>query len=117
MEGYGREDSGMKNPAVVDLGLANLTLNTFLSETVNEISEVYLFVNIPMLLATIAVNIWVIKVVEEKKTGRVTGLIVWDCLANIGTMALMLAVHSPLLPLSSSLSCLILVFSIYATSW
>ena len=62
MEEYGREDSGMKNPAVVDLGLANLTLNTFLSETVNEISEVYLFVNIPMLLATIAVNIWVIKV-------------------------------------------------------
>ena len=62
----------MKNPVVVDLGLANLTLNTFLSETVNEISEVYLFVNIPMLLATIAVNIWVIKVVEEKKTGRVT---------------------------------------------
>ena len=57
----------MKNPVVVDLGLANLTLNTFLSETVNEISEVYLFVNIPMLLATIAVNIWVIKEVEEKR--------------------------------------------------
>lgn len=39
------------------------------------------------------------------------------CFANIVTMALMLATHSPLLPLSSDLPCAILVFFIYSMSW
>ena len=44
-------------------------------------------------------------------------LILWDCFANILTMALMLLTHSPLLPLSSTRPCIVLVFFVYAMTW
>ena len=101
----------------VDLGLSNLTLSVDFSQKVNEISVVYVLANIPMLAATIVVNLWVVKVIERKEKSKLNRLIVWDCRANIVTMLLMLATHSPLLPLSSHIPCTCLVFAVYTTSW
>ena len=78
----------MENPDV-GLGLSNLTLSVHSS----------LLANIPMLAATIAVNLWVVNVIQRKEKNKLNRLIVWDCFANIVTMVLMLATHSPLLPL------------------
>ena len=84
----------------VDLGLSNLTLS-FHSSQLNEISVVYLLANIPMLVATIAINLWVIKVIKGKEKNRINSLIVWDCFTGVYT----LGYHSTVLgnPLSLSL--------------
>ena len=83
----------------VDLGLSNFTLNVHSSEKVNEISVGYLLANIPMLAATITINLWVIRyyfaimsfvelgdinlwvirVIQKKEKSRINTLIVWDC--------------------------------------
>ena len=96
---------------------ANFSLSVQSSETVNKISVGYLLANIPMLAATITINLWVIKVIKGKEKSRINKLIIWDCFANILTMAIMLAIHSPLLPLSSTVPCAILVFVVYTMSW
>ena len=69
----------------VDLGLSNLTLS-FHSSQLNEISVVYLLANIPMLVATIAINLWVIKVIKGKEKNRINSLIVWDCFTGVYTL-------------------------------
>ena len=101
----------------VDLGLSNLTLSIRSSQIVNEISVVYVLANIPMLAATIVVNLWVVKVIKTKEKSKLNKLIVWDCFANIATMLLMLATHSPLLPLNSHIPCTCLDFAVYTMSW
>ena len=101
----------------VGLGLSNLSLSVHSSQKVNEIYVVYLLANIPMLAATIAVNLWVVNVIQRKEKNKLNKLIVWDCFANIVTMVLMLATHSPLLPLSSPVPCTCLVFAVYTMSW
>ena len=70
----------------VDLGLSNLTLSVHSSEKVNEMSVVYLLANIPMLVATIAINLWVIKVIKRKEKNRINSLIVWDCFTGVYTL-------------------------------
>ena len=69
----------------VDLGLSNLTLS-FHSSQLNEISVVYLLANIPMLVATIAINLWVIKVIKGKEKNRINSLIVCDCFTGVYTL-------------------------------
>ena len=49
----------------VDLGFGNLTLSVRSSQTVNETSVVYLLANIPMLVATITINLWVVTVIQR----------------------------------------------------
>ena len=100
-----------------DLGLSNLSLNVHSSQKVNEVPVVYLLANLPMLATTIAINMWVIRVIQRKEKSRLHRLIVWDCFANILSMALMLLIHSPLLPLSSAIPCTILVFVVYTMTW
>ena len=70
----------------VDLGLSNLTLSVHSSQKVNEISVVYLLANIPMLVATIAITLWVIKVIRGKEKNRINRLIVWDCSTGVYTL-------------------------------
>ena len=100
-----------------DIGLSNLSLNVHSSQKVNEVPVVYLLANLPMLATTIAINMWVIRVIQRKEKSRLNRLIVWDCFANILSMALMLLIHSPLLPLSSAIPCTILVFVVYTMTW
>ena len=101
----------------IGLGLANLSLTVHSYQKVNEVSVVYLLANIPMLIATLAINLWVIKVIQRREKSRINRLIIWDCFANILTMVLMLAIHSPILPLSSTVPCTILVFVVYTMTW
>ena len=67
----------------IDLGFANLTLSIHSSQTVNEISVVYLLANIPMLVATITMNLWVVRVIQGKGKSRLNRLIIWDCFARV----------------------------------
>ena len=69
--------------------LANFSLSVQSSETVNKISVGYLLANIPMLAATITINLWVIKVIKGKEKSRINKLIIWDCYVNMATMALL----------------------------
>ena len=101
----------------VGLGFSNLTLAVHSSETVNKISMAYLLANITMLAATMGINLWVVRVIQKKEKSRINRLNVWDCFANILTMTLMLLTHSPLLPLSSTRPCIVLVFFVYAMTW
>ena len=71
----------------VDLGFGNLTLSVRSSQTVNETSVVYLLANIPMLVATITINLWVVTVIQKKEKSRINRLIALDCFANIQTFA------------------------------
>ena len=75
----------MENSNVV-LGLSNVTLSFHSSKKVNEIYVVYLLANIPMLVATIAINLWVIKVIKGKEKNRINSLIVWDCFTGVYTL-------------------------------
>ena len=68
--GSGKSRGGSRDPRAsiftmenldVDLGLSNLTLSIHSSEKVNEISVGYLLANIPMLAATITINLWAIR--------------------------------------------------------
>ena len=70
----------------VDLGLSNLTLSVHSSEKVNEMSVVYLLANIPMLVATITINMWVIKMIQGREKNRINRLIVWDCFTGVYTL-------------------------------
>ena len=65
---------------------ANFSLSVQSSETVNKISVGYLLANIPMLAATITINLWVIKVIRGKEKNRINRLIVWDCSTGVYTL-------------------------------
>ena len=67
----------------VDLGFGNLTLSVRSSQTVNETSVVYLLANIPMLVATITINLWVVTVIQGKEKSRINRLIIWDCFTGV----------------------------------
>ena len=67
----------------VDLGFANLTLSVHSSQTVNETSVVYLLANIPLLVATITINLWVVTVIQKKEKSRINRLIIWDCFTGV----------------------------------
>ena len=67
----------------VDLGFANLTLSVHSSQTVNETSVVYLLANIPLLVATITINLWVVTVIQKKEKSRINRLIIWDCFKGV----------------------------------
>ena len=76
----------------VAIGKSNLTLTIHLSQTVNEISSNYAVANIFILGATLAANSWAIRVILRKERIRINKLIVWDCLVNMATMAIL--IHS-----------------------
>ena len=73
----------------VAIGKSNLTLTIHLSQTVNEISANYAIANIFILGATLAANSWAIRVILRKERIRINKLIVWDCLVNMATMAIL----------------------------
>ena len=100
-------------------GNLNLSLATQSTSLVNSIPIAFTVANVPILLATLATNIWAIQIIQRKETSRInrffqfksefsptnnsnrqfcnvhSRLIMWDCLMNILTMILATFVHSP----------------------
>ena len=73
----------------IAIGKSNLTLTIQSCQIVNEITKTYAIANIFILGATLAANSWAIRVILRKEKIRINQLIVWDCLVNMATMALL----------------------------
>ena len=76
---------------VLHLGSTNLSLNLAvkLVEEVNApISLSYTWANIPLFLLTLLVNAWALVVIRSREVTDINNLIIWDCVANVATMAI-----------------------------
>lgn len=76
-------------PVRVAIGNTNFTMSIHSDQTVNGIPGVYSIANIFILGATVAANSWAIMVILRKEKIRINHLIVWDCVVNVATMALL----------------------------
>ena len=56
-------------------GNLNLSLATQSTSLVNSIPIAYTVANVPILLATLATNIWAIQIIQRKETSRINRLI------------------------------------------
>ena len=72
------------------LAPTNLTLGLVIGqvEEVNApISLSYTWANIPLFLLALLVNAWATVVIRSREVTDINNLIVWDCVANVATMA------------------------------
>ena len=80
---------GLLSQMQIAIGKSNLTLTIQSCQIVNGISKTYAIANIFILGATFVANSWAIRVILRKERIRINQLIVWDCLVNMATMALL----------------------------
>ena len=100
---------------------ANLTLGlvTGLVEEVNvPIGLSYTWANIPIFLLTLLVNAWAVVVIRSREVTDINNLIVWDCGANVATMAHIGFQHSPWFVALPTTLCLLNTFAgIFLLNW
>ena len=89
---------------------SNLSLASFSTKQVNSISSVHAFTNLPLLAATIAVNIWTAITIWHKEGTRINRLIICDCAANVLMMGLGTFAQSKWFVLDSAALCSVAVF-------
>ena len=83
-------------------------LNFSQSAIVNQsLSEFYLWPNLCILAVSIVVNLLAVLVIGKEDKTRINGLIVWDCFANIFTMAVYVFDQSPWQIVGLDVPCLI----------
>ena len=80
--------------------------------------RVYLFANIPITLATFAINLWAgLSILKKERTG-IHCLIVSDCVLNVVSSLLTSFIQSPWSLLGASTPCLLTTFLMHLlTSW
>ena len=96
---------------LVSLLFGNLTLLANGTQVVNEPPPLaYSYVNTPLLALTATINIWAVTVIRGKERTSLHTAIVYDCFANILSMAILSFLQSPWYRLGSPILCTLQLF-------